>query len=211
MCRLLCVKSEKPFPIADFLQPFAEMSRKSKEYQGDGWGYAIHDRSGWRLYHCVDPIWEDDLSVKVNTTMLIAHARSAFGGSPVAVEYNMPYTDGRSVFVFNGELRGVRIQSEGRIGAEKIFSLIRSYDKGDTRSALELAMTVLEKRSTYIKAANIIMSDGPSILAASRFNEDDEYYTLWKSTDNETMVIASEPIDNNKTWQPIPQGVHRIA
>ena len=42
----------------------------------------------------------------------------------IKIENNMPFTGGNYVYVFNGELRGVRIKEKGRIGAEKIFNYI---------------------------------------------------------------------------------------
>ena len=44
-----------------------------------------------------------------------------FRNEGIAVENNMPFLSGRHGFVFNGELRGVRIAATGRIGAEKLF------------------------------------------------------------------------------------------
>jgi len=48
----------------------------------------------------------------------------------------MPFYRGERVFVFNGELRGVRLRVPGRIGAEKIFNLIEGRDAGDLDAAL---------------------------------------------------------------------------
>ena len=41
------------------------------------------------------------------------------------------------MFVFNGELRGVRVKADGRIGAEKIFNYVKRFDRGDLGAALE--------------------------------------------------------------------------
>ena len=50
----------------------------------------------------------------------------------------MPFTNGDRVFIFNGELRGVRVKADGRIGAEKIFNYILRFDKGDLNQAVRL-------------------------------------------------------------------------
>jgi len=123
MCRLLVVRSERPFAISPHLEKFSHISKHSKEYQGHGWGCAYKDSRGeWALYRNICPIWEDNVSAFPVTTLLVAHARSAFEDRDIRVENNMPFFDGRYVYIFNGELRGVRIREQGRIGAEKIFN-----------------------------------------------------------------------------------------
>ena len=168
MCRILYARSDKPFSIADLLQPFAEMARDSREFQGHGWGCAWReageDKSDWQQYHNIRPVWEDDLSQFGSTHLLLVHARSAFRDEGIVVENNMPFSDGKSVYIFNGELRGVRIQSEGRIGAEKIYNYIRRFDQGDLCAATTKAVDIIKKRSSYVRAMNILLSDGEQIL-----------------------------------------------
>ena len=107
MCRLLAVRSQNPFDPRDYLTRFAFIARNSKEYQGHGWGCSWLAGGGWNTYRNVCPVWDDGLSRFGRTTLLLAHARSAFRDEGVAVENNMPFTDGRTVFIFNGELHGV--------------------------------------------------------------------------------------------------------
>ncbi len=90
---------------------------------------------GWKFYKSINPVWQDDFSRFGKTSLLVAHARSAFEDRDIVIENNMPFFDGRTVFIFNGELRGVKIRAEGRIGAEKIFNYIRRFDKSDTISS----------------------------------------------------------------------------
>jgi len=125
MCRLLYVNSKNDFDVNTYLTRFAEISQKSREYQGHGWGFAYWQNGKWNYYKNVKSIWEDDLSQFGNSTRLIAHARSAFKDEGIVVENNVPFYDDKNIFVFNGELRGVKIKEEGRIGAEKIFNYIK--------------------------------------------------------------------------------------
>ncbi len=122
MCRLLYVRNKVEFKISDQLQKFAEISKSSKEYQGHGWGCAYLENNSWKYYKNIAPIWDDDLTQLGKTTLLIAHARSAFQDKDIVVENNMPFYDDDYVFIFNGELHGVKIKENGRIGAEKIFN-----------------------------------------------------------------------------------------
>ena len=210
MCRLLTVRSEKPFAIMPHLGKFADIARNSKEYQGHGWGCSYRDESGlWRFYKNINPVWEDDLSRFGATTLLVAHARSAFEDRDIVIENNMPFFDGRTVFVFNGELRGVQIREQGRIGAEKIFNFIRRFDRGDTLKALEKAVGIIKKMTRYIRGMNIIMVNEGGVFVSSFFNEDEEYFTM-RYREGTELIICSEPYPSGKKWQRIANNSVRV-
>ena len=162
---------------------------------------------GWQHYHNIQPVWQDDLTQFASTTTLLVHARSAFRDEGIAVENNMPFTDGESVFIFNGELRGVKIKSEGRIGAEKIFNYIRRMDKGDKLQALDKAVTIINRRTQYVRAMNILMSDGKQCLVSSTYNEDPDYFQMHRSVHEGVERVCSEPFtlngDVNPDWEPV--------
>ena len=210
MCRLLAVRAKEGFEIQPHLEKFASIARHSKEYQGHGWGCAYLDEKGrWRIYRNISPIWEDDLTPFSSTTLLVAHARSAFEDRDIVVENNMPFFDGRTVFVFNGELRGVRIRAEGRIGAEKIFNFIKRFDKGETLTALKKAVGIIKKRTTRIRGMNIIMANDEGIHVSSHFTEDKDYFTMhFKEGDG--LMICSDPYPSEQGWQGIANDSIRI-
>ena len=210
MCRLLTVRSEKPFAIMPHLGKFADIAKNSKEYQGHGWGCYYRDESGlWKFHRNINPIWEDDLSRFGSTKLLVAHARSAFEDRDIVIENNMPFFDGRTVFIFNGELRGVKIREQGRIGAEKIFNFIRRLDRGDTLKALEKAVNIIKGRTRYIRGMNIIMVNEGGIFGSSFFNEDKQYFTMWYREGVE-LIICSEPYPSEKKWHSIANNSVRV-
>ncbi|MBI3123379.1 MAG: class II glutamine amidotransferase [Ignavibacteriales bacterium] len=203
MCRLFYVNSKNDFEVNTYLTRFAEISQKSREYQGHGWGFAYWQNSKWNYYKNVKPIWEDDLSQFGNSTRLIAHARSAFKDEGIVVENNMPFYDDKNIFVFNGELRGVKIKEEGRIGAEKIFNYIKRFDKGSFGEALSKGTEIIKKKSSYIRAMNIIATDGEKAFVYSHFNEDEEYFTMSIKKNENMVVVCSDPFIGENNWQPI--------
>jgi len=210
MCRLLTVRSQTPFTITPHLQHFAHISENSKEYQGHGWGCAYLDSAGrWKFYRNIHPVWQDDLGQFDQTTLLVAHARSAFEDRDIVIENNMPFFDGRTVFIFNGELRGVKIRETGRIGAEKIFNYIRRFDKGDTRKALVKATAIIKKKTRHIRGMNIIMVNEKGIFLFSFFSEDEEYFTLRYREDRQ-LIICSAPYPDKHTWQRIANDSVRV-
>jgi glutamine amidotransferase len=210
VCRLLTVRSNTTFSIEPYLIKFADISSNSKEYQGHGWGCAYRDEAaGWKLYKNINPVWKDDLSRFGKTSLLVAHARSAFEDRDIVVENNMPFCDGRTVFVFNGELRGVKIREKGRIGAEKIFNYIRRFDKGDTGNALIKAVEIIKKRTRFIRGMNIIMVNDDGIFVSSYFTEDDMYFTM-RYREGRELVICSAPFPGEKNWHPIANRSMRV-
>ena len=208
MCRILYARSAQPFSISDLLEPFAEMARDSREFQGHGWGCAWREAdsdgagngAGWHQYHNIRPVWEDDLSQFGNTHLLLVHARSAFRDEGIVVENNMPFSDGKSIYIFNGELRGVRIQSEGRIGAEKIYNYIRRFDKGDLCAATTKAVDIIKKRSSYVRAMNIILSDGEQSCVSTSYSEDPAYFQMYRKQNNDMQLVCSRPLAGEPDW-----------
>ena len=209
MCRLLVVRSQDPFDPCSHLTRFASLCRSSKEFQGHGWGCAWREEGrGWQIYRNLCPIWEDDPSRFPRTTLLVTHARSAFEDKDIAVENNMPFSDGERVFIFNGELRGVRIREEGRIGAEKIFNFIRRFDRGDMLAALKKAAGLIQNRTRYIRGMNILMVKERTIYLSTFFSEDEDYFTI-RFKEGRELVICSEAYPSEGGWQSVANGTVR--
>ncbi len=203
MCRLLYVNSKEEFIISDYLEKFSEISKGSKEFQGHGWGLAYLQDDEWKYYKNVNPIWESDFSQFGSSKRIIGHARSAFKDEGIAVENNMPFYDDKYIFIFNGQLSGVKIKEEGRIGAEKIFNYIKRFDKGNIKDAIEKGTEIIKKKSSYIRAMNIIIADLEAAYVSSHFNEDEEYFTMHAKLSSNSVVICSDPFIGESDWQPL--------
>lgn len=207
MCRLLVIKSEKEIEISSALTRFADKCRQSKEYQGHGWGCAYLD-NGWRSYKNINPIWEEDFEKFGSTKILLAHARSAFEDKDIVIENNMPFQNNNQIFIFNGELQGVRIRQKGRIGAEKIFNYIQRFHKGDLKQAISKAVKIIRKRTKYVKAMNFIILDKTdnNIYLSVNFNERPEYFTMYESKEN-GLQLCSIKLDDS--FDKIPNNLVR--
>lgn len=203
MCRLLYIRSETPFDIEEHLDVFAEIARNSTEYQGHGWGCAWQRNDAWAFHHDIRPVWEDDRSRFGKTTLLLVHARSAFRDEGIRVENNMPFFDGRYVFIFNGELQGVRIREEGRIGAEKIFNYIKRFDDGHMIDAIERGVNVIEKRTRYVRAMNFVIASLEQGFAATFYSEDPHYFQLHRQRKDDIDLICSAPYPGEHGWRTI--------
>ena len=203
MCRILFASSEKNFKIPPLLEKFAGVAEHSREYQGHGWGCAWRENNQWHEYHNIKPIWEDKLSQFAESQLLLVHARSAFRDEGIVVENNMPFSDGDSIFIFNGELRGVKIKSEGRIGAEKIYNYIRRFDKGDKLAALDKAVNIIKKHSSYVRAMNIILSDGQQHCLSTSYGETPDYFQMHQKKTESMQLVCSQPFAGESDWQAI--------
>lgn len=207
MCRLLAVKRRQPFDIGPRVRSLARIAEHSSRYQGHGWGCAWLDHEGrWRMYKNIRPIWEDDLSQFAQTTCLLAHARSAFRDEGITIENNMPFHDEHRVFIFNGELHGVRIREEGRIGAEKIFNFVRRLARDDLEDALRRAVDIIQKRCRLVRSMNIILADERAVHVSSLFNDDPDYFTMHERVLDDGFIICSEPCLDEQGWRPIANG-----
>ncbi|MGK9367985.1 class II glutamine amidotransferase [Melioribacter sp. Ez-97] len=203
MCRLFYLNSKEKINAREYLEKFALISKNSKEFQGHGWGMAYWIDGERKIYKNIKPIWEDDLSQFGFTNRIIAHARSAFRDEGIVVGNNMPFYDDKYVFIFNGELRGVRIKEGGRIGAEKIFNYIKRFDKGSIKDAILKGASIIEKKSAYIRAMNIILADNDFAYVYSKFGEDPDYFTMHKKIEDDLVLVCSDPFPGESGWQKI--------
>jgi glutamine amidotransferase len=203
MCRLLFVKSNNEIKIKEHLLPFSSIAENSKEYQGHGCGcsYLLNDE--WKHYKNIKPIWEDNLLQFGKTNQLIVHARSAFQDKDIFVKNNMPFYDDKYIFILNGELQCVKIKADGRIGAEKIFNFIKRFDKGDMTLALHKGVEIINKRSKYVRAMNIIITDKENTFVSSTYNEDPDYFGMSFKKDDHTIVICSQVYPGETNWTKI--------
>jgi predicted glutamine amidotransferase len=201
MCRLLAVQSENEFSVSDYLKSFAQIAQScEEEYQGHGWGCSYRKNGKWKHYKNIKPVWEDDLSGFRSTRLLLAHARSAFRDEGIVVENNMPFYDAKYVFIFNGELHGVKAKAPGRIGAEKVFNYVKRFDKGDMLGAIRKGVEILTKKTRFVRAMNFIIADTENMYVTSCFNESPDYFTLYNKKYGGTKVICSQPFPGENDW-----------
>lgn len=210
MCRLLYQRSAHAFDASIPLEKFALIAKSSKEYQGHGWGCAYLQDNKWYLYKSLKPVWEDKEFPRTQTTLLIAHARSAFRDRDIALENNMPFINGDWVFIFNGELHGVKIKEAGRIGAEKIFNFILRFYQGDMQDAVKKGVPIIEGRSRYVKAMNLIIADKQQSYLSTLYNEEDDYFTMYVRQTADSVTLCSDPFPAEAGWQPIKNKTMRI-
>lgn len=214
MCRILVARAEAPVDVRPLVRAFAERCRRSKEFQGHGWGVAWREDGAWRTLRRIEPIWERELPELPPSRLFLVHARSAFRDEGIAVDNNMPFVEGRLAFAFNGELRGVRLRAPGATGAWRLFHLLRRFSTADADglAALRRLDTVVAGRTDYVRALNVVTSDGERVWVGTRWSEDPEYFTLWHArtrvAGEVVTLVGSERFDvedaPGTAWLPVP-------
>lgn len=208
MCRFLMMRGQEPFETGPVLEAFRRVCRDSREYQGHGWGATWLANGAWERYRSLTPIWEDLPDIPREVDFLVAHARSAFRDEGIIIENNMPFYCDDRVFVFNGELQGVRLRVPGRIGAEKVFHLIQERDEGHLDAAVAAVDRLLLSKSRRVRALNMAVTDGDRIYASCRYTESPDYFTL-HYREGAVAAVCSEPLDEN--YAPMANGECRVV
>ncbi len=203
MCRLLLVKSSVPVSMRDYLEQFAWTAKNSPEDQSHGWGCAWLGTGGWQIYRNIKPVWEDCFKRFGPSNYFLAHARSAYRNEGIEVGNNMPFGDREQVFIFNGELQGVRIRENGRIGAEKVFNFIKRFDAGDLNAAIAQGVDHLVRKTRYVRAMNLIIATHENAWLCSKFNENSDYFQMYQKQTADSTIISSAPFADGTGWQRI--------
>jgi len=199
---MMAILSIRPVDTTPYTAAFTRLCRASSVYQGHGWGYARFTANGWRAHHSIQPIWNDSPARIGNTRLLIMHARSAFRDADIRVENNMPFIHEQMAFAFNGELSGVRIREQGRIGAEKLFNVSRRFRQLPLQEAVSKTVRIMKRNTRHIRGMNMMLSDGRHLVLSSCFTENPDYYTVHFRRKPDMAVICSEPLDNGP-WETL--------
>lgn len=222
MCRFLVIKNSGSNYSQKDLEDFVSMCQESRtiegDLQGDGWGVAWRDKKGqWQSHHSLKPIWEELdslLELSGYAKEVVVHARSAsFDDYKDDVSVNQPYLseDKNRVFAFNGVVYKVKLKRrlEGKIGAQKIFSLInqeakRKHSLEKEVNPLLSSFNLIKENSESIKGFNCVLLNNDNLSVVSDYSAEGEYFKLYKIDLNGKIVVCSQQI-GNYPWQLIPK------
>lgn len=203
-------KSKRAIKPKVLLNKFADMAKKSKtfdgDWQGDGWGYSFLDENNnWQCKLSLLPVWEDkkEFLTIPKTRIFLVHARSAsFPEEKGIIAYNQPYIVDKYSFVFNGFLKGVALpfHVEGKIGAQKIWNILKNYlSENSVSNSLLKTKTLLVKNSKRIQALNIGVSDKDNIYCLTFYSQNPSYYALRYYNSPSLKIICSEQLKGYET------------
>jgi len=221
MCRFLAIKNSGANYLQKDLEDFVSMCRESRtiegDLQGDGWGVAWKNNQGqWQTFHSLNPIWDELktlLELGQYAQELVVHARSAsFDDYKDDLSVNQPYLseDKNRVFAFNGVVYKVKLKRKlaGKIGAQKIFSLINqeaeSSSSLEKENPLTSSFNLIKQNSESIKGFNCVLLHNNNLSVVSDYTVEGDYFKLYKTDLNGKIVVCSQQI-GNYPWQLIPK------
>ena len=186
----------------------------------DGYGVAWYEPDGRapRRHRSATPIWADpelpSLAEHVDATAVLAAVRLASPGSPVEETGNAPFVAEAFAWSLNGVVDGWhngvgeelrRRISPGRAAGiagvtdgEALFALaLDVLDDGATLDdALASVVATVGARATG--RLNLLLTDGQRLVATAYGN------SLFARADDHSVVVASEPLDDDPGWTRVP-------
>ncbi len=182
----------------------------------DGFGAAWWDADTVRSYRNPMPIWSDpavdEVLVAARSTAIVAAVRSATVGMPVERSACAPFTDGTWAFSHNGVVFGwpevmtdlaeqvpladlLRLPAPTDSAALWVIlqNLLREHDPD---KALRILVNRVESVSPSPRL-NLLLSDGQTLYATT------VYHSLSVLRGEDSVTLASEPLDDDPSWEPI--------
>jgi glutamine amidotransferase len=217
---------DPPFGLAR--QAWAPRHQRHGTMNVDGFGvgwYADGDPVPAR-YRRAGPIWSDpcfaDLARVTRTRALLGAVRSATEGTEHGMDAAAPYAGGRWLFSHNGRLNGWPgatavlaaslpardlLALEARCDSALAWALVSSRLRAGTSPADALSGVIADfARHSITGRFNFLLTDG-EVIAATAAGDTLCYRTVpGPPAAGPTVVVASEPCDEEPGWMQVPDG-----
>lgn len=235
MCRHL-VYLGPPVTLRELLfDPPASLMRQSwapRDMRGggtinaDGFGVGWYPNDGEPArYRRACPIWSDPTIVQLagvtRAGAILAAVRSATPGMPVLESAAAPFAEGRWLFSHNGAVRGwpdsvvslagalpVRdlLTLDAPTDSALLWALVRHRLRAGVKPARAIAETVVAvARAAPGSRLNLLLTDGHTAVASV------VGHALSIRRTPTSVVLASEPYDDESDWQAVPDGQLAVA
>jgi glutamine amidotransferase len=219
-----------PIPLADLLfTPPHSLNRQSwapRDMRGGGTINADGFGVGWFeelpepiRYRRSFPLWSDAglpaLAAAARSGAILAAVRSATEGMPVTETAAAPFADARWLFSHNGRVAGWPDSVTGpaatlptrdllTLDAPTDSALLWALTRADLRTGAPLGKALAAVVAQVAAAApgsrlNLLLTDGETI-AATAYGHSLSY----RATPGESVLVASEPLDDAPGWIPVP-------
>jgi gamma-glutamyl hercynylcysteine S-oxide hydrolase len=169
-------------------------------------------------YRSLQPMWSDAsfaaVAAATRSGGMLAAARSATVGMPVTETAAAPFVEGRWLFSHNGVIRGWPhsvaapaaalpvtdlLTLDAPTDAALLWALVRhrlraGADPGDALAGVIAEVAAAAPGSRL----NLLLTDGTAIWATSWG------HALSLRADERSALVASEPLDSDPGWHPVP-------
>ncbi|MGW5672961.1 ergothioneine biosynthesis protein EgtC [Micromonospora sp. NPDC003776] len=187
----------------------------------DGFGVGWYPGAGDPVrYRRPQPLWSDttlpQLAAATVTGAALAAVRSATVGMPVQESAAAPFGEGRWLFSHNGVVRGwpdavvplaaelpVRdlLTLDAPTDAALLWALVRHRLRAGAPPATAIADTVAAVTvAAPGSRLNLLLTDGVTVVASVAG------HALSARRAPDSVLLASEPLDDDPGWQAVPDG-----
>jgi gamma-glutamyl hercynylcysteine S-oxide hydrolase len=178
-----------------------------------------------RRYRRPVPIWQDvpfaELARGTVAVGMLAAVRNATAGMPVAEAACAPFTDGQWLFSLNGRIADWPDSAIGLVesvprrdlltiqvmtDATLLWALLRQRLATGTDPAVALGDLVAEVLACAPGSRlTTLLTNGRQIFGTT------VTHSLWSRHRAGSVLLASEPFDDDPAWQPVPEGQLVVA
>jgi len=229
MCRHIAYLGE-PVGLAELLlTPAHSLLRQSwapRDMRGGGTVNADGFGIGWytgsspepALLRRAVPMWTDTalprLAAEISAGAVLAAVRSATVGMPVVETAAAPFAWDRWLFSHNGVVRGwpssvtgiastlpveALLTLDAPTDAALLWALLRHRLAAGDKPADAMASLVAEVAvAAPGSRLNLLLTDGTEIVGTSWT------HSLWVAERGSSVVVASEPYDDDPSWREVP-------
>ena len=189
-------------PYGLLVQSYSPRRQKHGLMNADGWGVGFFDETGEaRRWRSAAPLWGDASFASVAPVLrsgcVVAAVRSATVGMPIEASASAPFSDGRWLLSHNGLVDRAVLPASSAAESTNDSALLAALIFG--RGLDALGDTITEVAASDPNARLNILAGNGSELRATTWGD-----TLFTLRRDDGVVLASEPFDDDKDWQEIP-------
>ena len=188
-------------PSGLLVQSYAPRRQKHGLMNADGWGAGFFDNAQPRRWRSAAPLWGDasfaSVAPALSSSCVVAAVRSASVGMPIEPSASAPFTDGTWLLSHNGVVDRAVLPLSAHAESTNDSALLAAliFDRG--MDALGDTITGVAADAPNARL-NILAANGSRLVA-----------TTWGDTLSvlrraDGVVLASEPYDDDPSWQEIP-------
>lgn len=225
MCRVLGVTNFDYGRHKEIVRRFCELARSGvvmdEDPPGheDGWGLAFYKegqlivhKSGINLLEETDKV-VDILSTLKTSPLMILHLRKSAWSDRFSTRHAHPFHIDNTVFFHNGVvydyqglLPEISLPGLGKdaLDTEVFFYHVMSGKAEDLGRAFLDSAALIRRKHRY-SAMNCLFSDGVKLFAYRDYAKEPDYYSLYKTFSENSLLLSSEPLDETLRWEMMEQ------
>jgi glutamine amidotransferase len=193
----------------------------------DGFGVGWYPAPGAapRRYRRDRPLWSDpdlpQLAADTTAPAVLAAVRSATPGMPLGAAACAPFAGHGALFSLNGRIAGWPdsvaklaerlpvtdlLTMEAPTDSALVWALVRRRLDAGEPAPTAVAATVAEVATAAPGSRlNLLLTDGRAVVATTWT------HSLSVRHDQRSVLVSSEPLDDDPAWRPVPDGSVVVA